>query len=115
MRGWPGQAFAAAIHAVLSHERERIGQQIERDGETSARRPHHRFVALERVAVLVEDGCFHFLGFDGRSSTRLGRLRGSCCSRLTTTSATSSGAIFQSAPFEGSPPPNPVATDPGIT
>ena len=34
-------------------------------------------------------------------------------SRLTITSATSSGAIFQSAPFASSPLENDVATDPG--
>ena len=53
------KAFAAAIHAMLSHERQRIGEQIEGDGQTSPRRPHHRFVALECVAMFVEYGCFH--------------------------------------------------------
>ena len=53
--GLPGKSLAAAVDAVLADQRERIGQQIERDGEPAARRPHHRLVVFERVAVLVED------------------------------------------------------------
>jgi hypothetical protein len=39
---------------VLADERERIGEQVERDRQTAANRAHHRFVTLERVAVLLE-------------------------------------------------------------
>ena len=53
--GFP-ETFAAAVDAVLADQRERVGEQIERDGEPPARRAHHRFVVLERVVVLVEDG-----------------------------------------------------------
>src|SRR5262249_11374453 len=117
-----GKAIAAAVDAVLADERHRVGDEVERDGEAAPRRTHHRFVALERLLMLVEDRHgFHstelryLAGFDGRSSTRLGRLRGSCRNRLTTTSATSSGVIFHSAPFAASPLEKAVATDPGIT
>ena len=34
-----GKALAAAVDAVLADQRERVGQQIERDGETAARVP----------------------------------------------------------------------------
>ena len=47
--------FALTVHAVLAHQRERVGEQVERDGEPPSRASHHRLVALERVAVLVED------------------------------------------------------------
>src|SRR5712691_5762147 len=128
-----GKPLAPAIDAVLSHEREGVGEQIQRDGEPPTRGTHHRLVAFERVAMLIVNRhkvlsaqcgarppdisgrTRHFLGFDGRSSTRLGRLRGSCRSTLTTTSATSSGAIFQSAPLASSPLEKLVATDPGMT
>ncbi len=49
------EIVAAAVDAVLADQRERIGQQVQRDGKAPAGRPHHRFVVLERVAVLVED------------------------------------------------------------
>ena len=93
----------------------------------------HLIAAMDRptagqIAVLGEDGHgqrsalsfqflgpSYFLGLEGLNSTRLGRLRGSWRSRLTTTSPTSSGAIFQSAPFCSSPLEKAVATDPGIT
>src|SRR5204863_2115990 len=121
-----GKALAAAVHPVLAHERERIGEQIERDRQAPTRGPHHRFVTLERVAVLIEyrhsclgpaiAGPYGLRGLEGRSSTRLGKLRRSWRRRLRTTSATSSGAIFQSAPMDWSPPrPKAVATDPGMT
>ena len=58
----------------------------------------------------------HFLGgLDGRSSTRLGRLRSGCASRSITTCATSSAASFQSVSLLLPPRENSVATDPGIT
>src|SRR5207245_2333479 len=47
--------LARAVHAVLPDECQRIRQEIERDGEPPAGGPHHRFVMLERVAMLVED------------------------------------------------------------
>jgi hypothetical protein len=49
------KTLAAAVNAVLPDERERIGQQVERDGEPAAGGAHHRFVALERIVVLIED------------------------------------------------------------
>ena len=54
--------------------------------------------ALEDVVVrdLLVTGDYFLRGRDGRSSTRLGRLRAGCASRSMTTSATSSGASFQS-------------------
>src|SRR6476469_172180 len=52
-------------------------------------------------------------GRDGRSSSRLGRLRGGKPIRSITARATSSGASFQSAPETR--PPKPVAVDPGST
>src|SRR5262245_35151492 len=108
------KAIAAAVDAMLADERHRVGEQIERDGEAAARRSHHRLVNLQRVAVLLERR-FHLRGgFDGRSSTRLARLREFSRSRSRTTSATSSAEIFQSAPFCSSPV-KPVATEPGIT
>ena len=72
---------------MLPDERERVGEQIERDGQTAARRAHHRLVVFERVAMLVEDGhvlerAYFFGGFDGRSSMRLGEAaRRRCRSR----------------------------------
>ena len=54
-------------------------------------------------------------GRDGRSSTRLGRLRAGCASRSMTTWATSSDASFQSVPLVLPPRENSVATEPGIT
>src|SRR5689334_7060994 len=105
---------------MLADEGQGVSEQIERDGETAARRTHHRFMMLERVAMLVEDRHMilgpepgrYFLGLDGRSSTRLWVLRGSDVSRLITTSATSSDEVFQSAPLVSSPE-KPVATEPG--
>jgi hypothetical protein len=58
----------------------------------------------------------YFFGSDGRSSTRLGRARGSISSKSTTTSATSSGHSFHV--FErlrSFPWPNSVFTEPGMT
>src|SRR5207247_2212481 len=55
----PGITFRATVDPVLADERERVGEQIERHGETPARAPHHRFVTFEGVVVLVEDG--HYL------------------------------------------------------
>ena len=49
-----GESFAAAVDAVLADERQRIGQQIDRDGEPPAITPHHRLVHFQRVAVLIE-------------------------------------------------------------
>jgi len=52
--GLAGKAFAAAIDAVLSDERQGISQEIEGHREPSTRRTHHRFVMLECVAMFVE-------------------------------------------------------------
>ena len=114
-----GKPLASTVDAVLADQGERVGQQVERDREPPAHGAHHGFVVLECGAMFGENrhrpGSAYFRGFDGRSSTRLGRLRGSCRSRLTTRSATSSGAIFQSAPLVSSPLEKPVATEPGMT
>src|SRR3990170_1495404 len=56
-----------------------------------------------------------FGGFEGRISTRLGRLRAGGARRSITTSATSSGASFQSDPPAPVLRPNSVATEPGWT
>jgi hypothetical protein len=48
------EPIAPAIDAVLADERERIGQQIERDGQTAAGGAHHRLVHFERVVVFLE-------------------------------------------------------------
>jgi hypothetical protein len=109
-----GEAFALAVDPVLPDERERIGQQIERDREPAARLAHHRLVTLESVAMLPEDRRHDFFGFEGRSSIRLCRLRGWDVNTSITTSPTSSEATFQSDPFDSSPPENAVATDPGM-
>src|SRR5262245_51875394 len=53
--GLAGKAIAAAVDAVLADERQRIGEEIERDGQAAARGAHHRLVQLEGVAVLLED------------------------------------------------------------
>src|SRR6202790_3678645 len=52
----PGKPLAGAVHPVLTHEGERVGQQIERDGQSSSRASHHGLVAFQRVAMLLEDG-----------------------------------------------------------
>ena len=49
-------ARALAVDAVLADHRQRVGQQVERHRQPPARRPHHRLVDFERVAVLVEGG-----------------------------------------------------------
>jgi hypothetical protein len=41
---------------MLPDERERIGEQIERDSQPAARGSHHCFVVFERRAVFVEYG-----------------------------------------------------------
>ena len=64
--------LAPAVDTVLADQRERIGQQIERDRQTPARSAHHRFVVLERVAVLLEDR--HSLGADPSSARFFGGL-----------------------------------------
>ena len=74
--GLPGKAIAAAVDAVLADQRERVGEQIHRDGEPAARGAHHRLVVFERVAVLVERTYVtrrlgYFRGF-GRSRARRG-------------------------------------------
>src|SRR3954470_3882422 len=56
-----GKALASAIDAVLADERQRIGEQIERDSQSAARRTHHRLMVLERVAMLLE-WRFHLRG-----------------------------------------------------
>src|SRR5438270_8701111 len=48
------KSLASTVDAVLTHERERVGQEIERNGEASAGGAHHRLVRLERVAMFVE-------------------------------------------------------------
>jgi len=40
---------------VLPDQRERIGDEIQGDREPAARAAHHGLVALERVAVLLEN------------------------------------------------------------
>ena len=47
--------FATAVDAMLTNQRERVGQQVQGDGESAARTAHHRFVDLERIPVFVED------------------------------------------------------------
>ena len=106
----------------------RLALQLQRDGAAdlgvagAIDVAEHAFAdALEQVVVRDgaehrSDGRSYFCGgFDGRSSTRLGRLRGGISSRSTTTWPTSSGWIFQSGPVGAAAPPNPVATEPGIT
>src|SRR5467141_2469425 len=48
-----GKPLAPAIDAVLSYEREGVGEQIQRDGEPPTRGTHHRLVAFERVAMPI--------------------------------------------------------------
>src|ERR1700687_1398850 len=52
----PGKPLAPAVHSVLTDERERVGQQVERDGQSSARASHHGLMMFQRIAMLVEDG-----------------------------------------------------------
>jgi len=100
-RGSPRHPRALAVDAVLADHRERVGEQIERHGEPSASRSHHRFVHFECLPVLVQRAHHQpfFGGRAGRISTRLGRLREGWARRSVTTSATSSGASFQSWPL----------------
>jgi four helix bundle protein len=54
--GFAREPFAAAIDTVLPDERQRIGQEIERNRQAAARLAHHRFVVFERAAVFGKDG-----------------------------------------------------------
>jgi len=49
------EPLAAAVHPVLADERQRVGEEIHRDGQAAPGAAHHGFVLLERVAMLVED------------------------------------------------------------
>ena len=94
------KAIAAAVDAVLT---DSASESVRRSSATASR-PRAVPICVSWCSSVSR--CLSkrsFRGFDGRSSTRLGRLRGSWRSRLSTTSATSSGAIFQSAPFAASP------------
>ena len=98
--GLPGHSRALAIHAVLSHHRERVGQQIERHRQPPLRRSHHRLVNLERVAMLVE--CGHRLIPSWAAATAGSRPGSAGCAAgyaisSVTTCATSSGASFHSS------------------
>ena len=78
VQGWLARMpRTLAVDAMLANGRERIGQEIESDGELATRRAHHRLVNLELIAMFVEDGHGHPFrgGWAGRISTRLGRLR----------------------------------------
>ena len=47
---------ALAIDAVLADQHQGVGQQIERDRQTSPLPPHLEFVLFEGVLAVVEDG-----------------------------------------------------------
>ena len=53
-RGLARHSRALAVHRVLSHHRQRVGEQIQRDRDSAFGGPHHRFMDFERVAMLVE-------------------------------------------------------------
>ncbi len=96
------------------HERDRaanleVARAVDFAERTSAK-------ALENVEVRdrLHVGACYFFGRDGRSSMRLGRLREGNVTSSRTSSATSSGAIFQSDPVSPLRPPKPVATEPGM-
>ena len=57
--GRPGMPGALAVHAVLSHHRERVGQQVHRHGQPAAIAAHHGLVLLELVVMFIEDRLFH--------------------------------------------------------
>ena len=86
--------------------------EIEGDGETSARRTHHRSWR-SRVRGACRISVFSFLRFRRPQLDAAGRLRGRC-NRLMTTSATSSGAISIRR-ISTCRLAKPVATDPGMT
>src|ERR1022692_830493 len=50
-----GRAGALAVDAVLSHEHQRVGEDIERDGEPAARHPHHELMLFQFFAALFVD------------------------------------------------------------
>lgn len=50
-----GIAGGVAIHSVLSDQDERVGQQVECDGQASAMRAHHRFEMFQFFLVFFED------------------------------------------------------------
>src|SRR5690349_1453804 len=74
--GLTRKAVAAAVHAVLTDERHRVGHEIERDGDAAPGRSHHRLVPFDHAAMFLEGGAHDLRGLAGRSSTRLARLRG---------------------------------------
>ena len=111
-----GKALAAAVDAVLADQRERVGQQIEGDRQTAARRPIIVSCCSSASWCLSKTDMptLYFLAA-WRAAVRCGweaarsRLR-----RSITISATSPGDL-PVRPFDSSPPENPVATEPGIT
>lgn len=80
--------------------------------------PARGLLTDDLAQVVVRDGLFSHAPFpggrEGRSSTRLGRLRAGIAMRSMTTCATSSGAMAQLS-FALDPRPKSVATEPGIT
>ena len=51
----PRKPIALTVDAVLADQGERVGEQIERDGEAAAGRAHHRFMVFKRVVVFFEN------------------------------------------------------------
>ena len=64
--------IAAAVNAVLSHQRERVGEKIEGHRQPPARRAHHRFVVLQRVAMLCEYGHTASISWASTAAARRG-------------------------------------------
>ena len=54
-RGLAGVARGGAVDAVLADEDERVGEQVEGDGEASAFGAHHELVAFELRAFFIKD------------------------------------------------------------
>ena len=112
---------ASKARRIVRHDRRR--KHFDRDGppeiayraRDTPRPDRRRRATPESCNVRSRLACagYFFGGFDGRISTRLGRLRWSCDTRSTTTCATSSGRSFHS--FCGSAcPMKSVFTEPGL-
>ena len=48
-------AVRRAVNPVLPNQDERVGQHIERDGQSPARRAHHEFIFFQLIAAIVKD------------------------------------------------------------
>lgn len=67
--GFAGVAGGGAVDAMLADEDERVGKQVEGDGEAAALGAHHELVLFELGAFLVKDvHGFQRIGCGGRGA-----------------------------------------------